>query len=198
MQAQTDWGSSHNLLVKAKLDENWFIISRSNMATRDEFRDQHFWYAGAGLGYQLTKEWSLRAGYRHAQFRPVDKWLKENRTYLEGYYANRFEGFRFTSRSRFEFRDYADARTDDVRFRNEFVLEAPWKWTPLALQPYLEEEVFYSFENERIDMNWLGCGLSWRPMDGVKLKLGYRWNYYRVGNDFRNRNTVVTGMNLFF
>jgi opacity protein-like surface antigen len=63
---------------------------------------------------------------------------------------------------------------------------------------YIEEEVFYSFNNERIDMNWLGGGFSWKPMKRVKLKLGYRWNYFRVGDDFKNRNTLVTGMNVFF
>ena len=33
---------------------------------------------------------------------------------------------------------------------------------------------------------------------GIKIKLGYRWDYYRVGAKWNNRNSVVTGLNLFF
>ena len=35
-------------------------------------------------------------------------------------------------------------------------------------------------------------------MDGVKLKLGYRWNRFRAGDDWANRNVLVTGVNVFF
>lgn len=35
-------------------------------------------------------------------------------------------------------------------------------------------------------------------MKGVKLKLGYRWGHQRIGDDWRNRNVIVTGVNIFF
>jgi opacity protein-like surface antigen len=194
--AETDNGVSVNQLLKVKISDKWFIISRSNIATRD-VDDTFFGYTGAGLGYQFTKEWSVRAGYRRAWFRPGDEWLVENRPYLEAYYSKMITDLRFSSRSRFEFRTF-DYRDNDVRFRNNFTLDLPWKISPLKLQPYIEEEFFYSFDNERIDMNWLGSGLSWKPVKSVKLKLGYRWNYFRVGDDFQNRNTLTVGMNFYF
>ncbi len=102
-----------------------------------------------------------------------------------------------TNRSRFEFR-FFDYREDDVRFRNEIVVEAPWEFTPLKLKPYVEEEFFYSFNEDWIEANWIGAGLSWRPMPGVKLKLGYRWVHQRIGDGWLNRNVIVTGVNVFF
>jgi opacity protein-like surface antigen len=194
--AKTDNGVSTNLLIKAKISDKWFIISRSNLASR-EVDDNFFAFTGVGLGYQFNKKWSLRGGYRRAWFRPKDEWLVENRPYVEAYYARMFGGFRFSSRSRFEFRTF-DYKENDVRFRNCFNLDLPWKISPLKLQPYIEEEFFYSFDNERIDMNWLGFGLSWKPAKGVKLKLGYRWNYFRIGDDFQNRHVLATGINFYF
>jgi opacity protein-like surface antigen len=194
--AETDNGISPNLLFKAKLSGDWFIISRSNLATRDGVDDNFFGYTGAGLGYQISREWSVRAGYRHAWFRPGNEWLQEDRPWVEAYYARMITDFRLSSRSRVEFRLF-DYRDNDVRFRNNLTLDLPWKMSPLRLQPYVEEEFFYSFDNERIDMNWLGGGLSWKPAKGMKLKLGYRWNYFRVGDDFQNRNTLVGGMNFY-
>lgn len=194
----SDGGMSHNLLLKHSLNEKWFLISRSNTASRDHYDDTFFGYTGLGIGYNLNEHWSLRAGYRHAWIRPRDEWLEEDRPYLEGYFADRWEGFRVSNRSRFEFRYYDFDRDDDVRFRNEIVVEAPWELTPLKLKPYVEEEVFFGFNQERIEANWLGGGLAWRPVKGVKLKLGYRWVRQRIGERWINRNVIVTGVNLFF
>ena len=35
-------------------------------------------------------------------------------------------------------------------------------------------------------------------MKGVKLKIGYRWVRQRIGENWINRNVIVTGVNVFF
>lgn len=193
----TDSGASHNLLVKISLDDDWFIVSRSNLASRNDFEDDFLAFTGAALGYQLDQRWSLRLGYRHVWFRPGPEWLEEDRPFIEAYFADRFAGFRVTNRSRAEFR-YFDYREDDVRLRNEITVEAPWALGTPSLRPFLEEEFFYGVRAERFEANWLGAGIAWRPADGVKLKIGYRRNRFRVGDDWRDRDVLVTGINLFF
>jgi opacity protein-like surface antigen len=195
--AERDSGASFNLLLKAPLKDDWFVISRSNLATRDDFADRFLGFTGAGIGYQLTPAWSLRGGYRRVWFRPQDEWLEEDRLYAEAFYGERFDQVRFTSRSRFEFR-FFDYRDDDVRFRNEFVVESNSPIPGTELRLYAEEEFFYGLNDGRFEANWLGAGLAWRPADGVKLKLGYRWNRFRVGDEWRDRDVLVTGINLFF
>lgn len=195
--AERDAGASHNLLIKAPIADDWFVISRSNIASRNDFDERFLGFTGAGLGYQFNPNWSLRAGYRHVWFRPQADWLEEDRLYTELFFADQSPLGRFTSRSRLEFR-YFDYRENDVRFRNEFVLEGASTLGKTPLRPYIEEEFFYSAEQSRFEANWLGAGLAWRPADGVKLKIGYRWNRFRVGDEWRDRDVLVTGINLFF
>jgi opacity protein-like surface antigen len=195
--AQQDAGASYNLVLKAPLSGDWFLLSRSNLATRDNFGDSFLGYTGASIGRQLSKQFSLRLGYRRAWFRFSEDWQPEDRLMLEGYYAARPGGFRVSNRLRAELRSF-DWRDDDIRLRNEIVVEAPWALTRLKLKPYLEEEVFYSTNAGRFEANWLGGGLAWRPAKGLKLKLGYRWNRFRAGDDWANRNVLVTGLNVFF
>lgn len=197
LRAERDAGASYNLLLKGSINDDWFVISRSNIASRNDFDDHFLGYTGAGLGYQLSDLWSIRLGYRHVWFRPRDEWLEEDRPYLEAYFAKRFEDFRFTSRSRLELRLF-DHRDNYARFRNEFTLEAAKPLGSTALRPYLEEEFFYNTKDGQFEANWLGAGLAWRPAKGVKLKLGYRWNHFRVGNEWQDRDVLVTGLNLFF
>ena len=197
LAAERDSGSSLNLLLKYNLSDDWFIISRSNLASRNNHEQFFFGYTGAGLGYQLNNEWSVRAGYRHAWIKPQDEWLEEDRLFAEGYYADKFDGFRVSNRARAEWR-YFDYREKYSRVRNEIAVEAPWSLTSLALKPYLEEEFFYSTNAGRFEANWLGGGLAWRPAKGVKMKVGYRWNHFRVGEEWRDRDVLVLGLNLFF
>jgi hypothetical protein len=197
LRAERDAGGSHNLLLKAPINEDWFFISRSNLATRDDFSQLFLGFTGGGLGYQLTDNWSIRAGYRHVWFRPQNEWLEEDRVFFEAFYADNFEAFRLTSRSRFEYRTF-DYREDYWRFRNEFVLESATPFGNTDIRPYLEEEFFHNTRENHFEANWLGMGLAWRPRDGLKLKVGYRWNYFRAGDDWRSRDVLVTGINLFF
>lgn len=194
--APTDSGSSLNLLVKVDLDDDWFLISRSNLASRNDHDEWFFGYTGAALGYQLSDRWSIRAGYRHAWIR-LDDWLDEDRPFVETYFADTVEGFRVTNRSRIEFR-FFDYREDDIRLRNEITLEAPWLLDSRGLRPYLEDEVFFGTNAGEFEANWLGGGLTWRPEKGVKLKAGYRWNRFRVADEWRDRNVFVLGLNMFF
>ena len=197
LHAERDAGGSHNLLLKGQINDDWFFISRSNLATRDDFSRLFLGFTGGGLGYQFTDSWSIRTGYRHVWFRQRSNWLEEDRLFLEAYYADSFEKFRLTSRSRFEYRLF-DYREDYLRFRNELVIESTRPLRGTDFRPYLEEEFFYNTRNNEFEANWLGAGLAWRPRDGLKLKLGYRWNYFRVGDEWRSRDVLVTGVNLFF
>lgn len=197
VHAQDDWGSAHNLLIKKTLNEDWFIISRSNLAFRRHNEQLFLGYTGASLGYQFNKEWSGRVGFRKAYFKIAEDWREEQRPMVEGYYAKMINGFRFTSRTRAEFR-YIDWRDDDTRLRQEFTLTAPWKFTPLELKPYIADEIFYSVRNDWIEANWFDIGLSFFPWEGTKMKIGYRLNRLRIQGDFTNRHTLVTGVNFFF
>lgn len=197
MHAQDDWGSAHNLLIKKTLSEDWFLLSRSNLAFRRDNEQLFLGYTGASLGYQFKERWSGRVGFRQAYFRIGEDWREEQRPMLEAYYAEIFKGFRLTSRSRAEFR-YRDWTDDDTRLRQEFTLTAPWKFTELGLQPYIANEVFYSLRDDWIEAGWFDLGLSFFPKDGVKMKIGYRLNRLRIQGDLINRHTLVTGLNFFF
>ena len=197
LRGGTDWGSSHFFQVNYTLSEKWFLIHRSLLSTRDDFNDTFFAMGDLAVGYKLGGGWSARAGYRKAWLQPADDWLPEDRPFVELRHFTVRKGFLISNRPRFEFRFYED-RPDHTRFRHELVLEAPWKFTPLELRPYLEEEVFYSFNRGGIEGNWFTIGLAYRPSERVKLKLGHRWLMQKIGSETIYRNVVSTGLLLFF
>ncbi len=192
------WAGDHVFALKADLDEQWTVHSQSKAVLRDNFSEFLGGYTGMGLSYQLTEHWNARAGYRHVWADSGEEWLQESRPYAEAAYARSIEGFRVKNRGRFEYRAFDFEKDDMLRYRNQLAVEAPWKLTALELQPFVEEEVFYSVDEERIDMNRLGAGLAWRPLEGFKLKFGYRWTYFRSGEDFVSRNVLTTALSLAY
>jgi len=192
-----DSGVSLNLLLKSRINDDWFLLSRSNLASRNDNSDFFFGYTGASLGYQLDDTWSLRLGFRYAAIRPQNDWLEEKRPFVETYASKKFEAAKLTSRSRIEWRMF-NHRENDTRLRQEFTLEANKSFTDLNLTPYLEEEIFYSTNDRQVETNWLGGGLAWRPAKGMKVKLGYRWNHFRIGDNWNDRDVLVLGLNLFY
>lgn len=195
--ADRDSGASLNLLLKTTLNDTWFLISRSNLASRDHFDERFLGYTGAGVGYTINRNWSVRVGYRHLWFRPRTRWLEENRPYAEGYWQRNTGDWRLTARTRLEWRQF-NYRENDRRVRVELVVASKAKYPVLGASPYLEHEVFYGVTERQVEANWLGAGLAWRPYPGTKAKLGYRWNRFRVGNRWLDRDVLVMGLNLFF
>ncbi len=197
LQADDDWGSAHNLLLKSDLNKDWFLLSRSNLATRRDNEQLFLGFTGVSLEYQIDKNWSARVGYRTARFRIGDDWRTEYRPMTELYYGDMHNGWRLTSRSRVELR-FPDWRDDDVRLRQEFTATSPWKLTSLEMKPFLEEEIFYSTDNNWVEANWATVGLSYFPFKNTKFKIGYRHNRFRIRGNFTTRHTLVTGVNIFF
>ena len=192
-----DWGTSTNVLFKKNLKHHWFLLSRSNLATRNDNEQIFLGYTGVSLGYQITNQVSSRVGYRIARFRIGEHWQTERRPMTELYVTRWVHGWRFTSRSRAELRQ-PDWKEDDVRLRQEFTFTAPWRLTRLGLQPFAEEELFYSTDKDQFEAYWATVGLSFKPKKGVKFKTAYRYNRVRIQGVLQTRHVLVTGFNFFF
>jgi opacity protein-like surface antigen len=194
--ASRDAGASLNLYVKKNLSAPWFLLTRSNLASRDHFDERFLGYTGFGLGRNLSRAWSVRAGYRHLWFRPRDQWLEESRPYIEAFWQNNSSAVRWTARQRLERRRF-NYRDDESRLRLEWVASLRAKIPSVNASPYFENELFYSLADHDVTTNWLGVGLAWRPQKGLKLKMGYRWNRFRVGQQWRHRDVLVLGASFF-
>jgi hypothetical protein len=77
-------------------------------------------------------------------------------------------------------------------------VDLPWEILPFGIKPYVEEEFFWGRNSGKVEMNWLTGGLYCKPNNSTKLKLGYRWVSARVGDEWENRNQLVTSFNFFF
>ena len=193
-----DWGYAHNNYVIVSLNEKWSLLHRSQATMRNDMSDFFFGYADIGVGYKVLPDWRLDAVYRRAWIRPADKWLIEDRPLFNLTWFGTINDAHISNRSRIEFREYRWNKKDDIRYRNETRVDLPWEILPFGIKPYFEEEFFWGRNAGEIQENWLTGGLYCKPGKGTKLKLGYRWVAARVGDEWENRNQLVTGLNFYY
>ena len=193
-----DWGYAHITFLKAKLNENWGAYTSSQVTWRDDMSDFYFAYLDAGVEYKFNSAWSLGAAYREGWWKIQGDWERENRPLINLTWAGTLKDIRITNRSRLEFRYYEWDKDDDLRFRNRTRIEFPWEVLPGGISPYLEEEIFYGKNRDKIEMHWLMAGLKYKPTDNLKLSLGYRWIEIRVSDEWENRNQLVTSLVVLF
>lgn len=198
LRSETDTGSAHNFIVKYPLEGDWYLSSRNLLVSRDGFDDFFFGYVDANLGHDLGGGWAAEVGYRHAWFDTGDYWRDEYRPSAILSYRGKLGDWSFSNRHRLEYRMFEGGDGERPRYRNETRLVAPWEIGPWKGKPFLEEEVFYEFNGNGLNFNWLTTGLRWKVRDGVFTKLGYRWQAAKFGEDWNHRHQLVTGLMLFF
>jgi len=190
-------GSSHNLFVLDKLDEDSALVYRANVVTRDGFKDLFFGYVDANYRHKLTDSWSVEAGYRQAFLKLGDQWREEYRPMFSLYWRDKLWGGTFSNRHRLEFRYFEGDAQDRVRYRNESVWRSAKTITDYQLRPFVEEEFFYDITGNEINVNWVTLGVSKSWAKGKKWKLGYRLQSQKFNGEWENRHMLVTGISLF-
>ncbi len=193
MYGGSDWGSRHDFQLKQNISEKWDVLHRYMISKN---KDSGYISAGSGdltLQYNLTNSLYLRAGFRLVKSRRGGGWRTEDRPLFALGHSTTVNGIKISNRSRIEFRKY-HFKEDGVRYRHKISIELPWAFTQLELKPYLEEELFYSFDLGDFQSNWLTFGLSFKPTNHLKVKLGHRWISQKSGNGWTYRHQICTAM----
>jgi len=190
-------GSSHNLFVLNKLDNDSSLVFRANMATRDGFSNAFFGYVDGNYRKTLTNHWSVEAGYRHAFLKLGTQWREEYRPMFSLYWRDKLWGGNFSNRHRLEFRYFEGDAKDRLRYRNESVWKSRKTITDYHLSPFIEEEFFYDITGKELNVNWLTLGVSKSWGKGKKWKLGYRLQSQKFNGEWEHRHLLVTGISFF-
>lgn len=193
-----DWIYTHDNVVNVRLNDKWFIAHRSQLNLRDDMSEFYLGLADLGIGYRFLPGWSIEPAYRRVWTKSGDSWLIEDRPLINLAWSGKYRDAGLYARSRFEFREYRWDKKDDFRWRQQLRVDMPWEVLPCGIKPYVEEEWFWGRNSGKFELNWLTGGLYCKPNKHVKLRLGYRWAAARIGDEWENRNVLLTAINLYF
>jgi hypothetical protein len=194
--AATSWAPASELeywpkaFLTIPLNEQWQLgveewLSFNEHATRFKDAQTDLWLHYLGLADWL----SVGIGYKRVYAKPGDDWEMEDRPMLYAAAKTKVYGFGVTNRSRLEYRMPQD-ETDFWRYRHKLIIASPVTFTPLKIQPYTADEVFYSFDGQGFNQQRLYGGVYLPLHEKVRLELFYLWKLDKEDHDWQGTNVL--------
>jgi len=155
--------------------EQWQFALEQRLTFDDGARRLGDYQTDFVVTYAGLADWlSVGLGYKATFEKDDDRWLLENRPYLNVTLKTTLYGFGLSSRSRFEYRHPED---DDEtwRYRNKLTVTAPFPLTAWKILPYVAEEIFINFDEEGFNQQRLYGGFFLPLHERVRLELFYLW-----------------------
>ncbi len=176
-------------IVTVPLPKQWQLgieewLSFNDNASRFKDSQTDLW-----LNYLGLADWlSVGVGYKRVYAKP-DGWETEDRPMLNAAIKSKICGFGVTNRSRFEYRMPED-ETPFWRYRHRVNIVSPVTFTPLKIQPYTAEEIFYSFDGQGFNQQRLYGGVFIPLHEKVRLELFYIWKLDKDDHEWHDTNVL--------
>ena len=184
------WMKATFLIPIAK---QWEFGFEQKMGFEDEARRLDHHAQDFCLSHTNANGWLKLYGALKTAHAPTDlrdDWIHEIRPHASIAVLSEFRGIDVINRSRLEFRNFEDY--DNVwRFRHKIRVDSPVTFTPLRIEPYVAEEIFYNFNADRFYGNRVQAGLFIPLHEKVRLDLFYFWHIQKQDDhDWSSVNVI--------
>lgn len=118
-----------------------------------------------------------------------EDWFAEYQPNFNVTLKHKLEGWKMSSRSRFELRYFDIDKEDTFRYRNKFTLKSPWKWTAWEINPFIADEIFIN-EVDGFNKNRLQMGVGMNIIEHLDGSLYYLWQTSEKGDEWIDTHVV--------
>jgi hypothetical protein len=108
-------------------------------------------------------------------------WKDENVPWIAGTVKFKAAGWDISDKNRFEY-DRVEHTEGDWNYRNFITITPPIKLTRYEIQPYIADEVFYSFDKDIVTANEFRSGVNFKITKNVSGGI-----YYLVRHSHTNK-----------
>ena len=190
-----DWQFWNTDSVEYKINKQLKAKAETEFYFGDDMGEWYYRHIDLGLSYKATDWLELGANYRYLQEKKSDEWMDENRPHGNATLSGTLGPVTLSDRNRFEYR-IREAADDFWRYRNRFRVSAAKGWTRFQLQPYVDDEVFYDFNEHERNQNRVSAGVVTRWASMFKTELYYMLQSSKKSGEWNDTN--ILGLNLKF
>jgi len=193
-----DFQCWNNAVISWKANKDWRITLDEEFRFGDDGNSFYYRHSDLGLTYSGFAEWvDIGINYRHIFEKKSTGWKEENRPHLNATLKWKLCDFSFSNRARFEYRNREDAE-EYWRYRNKFAIKLPFKLTKFEIQPYIADEIFYDFDQERLNRNRFYGGLNFKLAKNLKAEIYYLWQSSEKNDKWNDLYILGTKLKIYF
>jgi len=181
-----------------KLDKDLTIALEEEFRFGDDASNLYYQHSDIGATYSGLADWlSIGINYRHIFEEKSSKWKQENRPHLNATLKWKAADISLSNRLRLEYRNREDAE-EFWRYRNKFSIKMPIKLSKFEIQPYVEEEIFYDFDEETLNRNRLYSGFNLKLLKNLNAQAYYLWESTEKSDKWNDIHVLGTKLKLSF
>ncbi len=190
-----DWQFWNTDSVEYKLHPALRAKAETEFYFGDDMSEWFYRHMDLGVSWKAAGWLEVGANYRYIEEKKSGEWMHEDRPHVSLTLSRTFGPVSVSDRNRFEYR-IREAGDDFWRYRNRLRVGAAQGWTRFQFQPYLDDEVFYDFNEHERNQNRVSAGLSARWTGSFKTDLYYMLQSSLKSGDWIDAN--IAGLNLKF
>lgn len=189
----------HSEGQEGKINDRLKVTLEEEFRFGDDASEFFYYHYDGGIVYSVNKNLDLGLNYRQVYDKkvPHGKFKEENRPHMNATVKWELFGFKLDDRSRLEYRHF-DYQSDRWRYRNKVTAKFPWKFTKLAIQPYLSDELFLSSMGTALSENRGYCGFLFSFFNNLKGELYYMLKSNKTGGKWKAGNILGAKVKLIF
>lgn len=198
VSANTDNKYYSEYAIKHKLNDKFDLFFTPELRYKNDMEDLYYYHIRAGLTYHADKNLDLSLASRFIQTKDSSgDWSNNDTEYIEMIVTPKIKarGFNLSDANKLEYRFIENAR-DRWVYRNLITVAYPAKIGNFEFTPYVSDEVYYDFEIERVNLNWVTIGASKKLTKNLSLGLYYRDETSRVGKTTKWVTNQILGSNV--
>jgi hypothetical protein len=177
--AADDWEYWSQYEIVGSIAKNLDFRVKPELRYNNDFNDLYYMHFEMGVDWKVSKWLVLGPYYRHVNEKKRGDWTVEFRPHLNATFIWAYWGIDLSDRNRLEYRGREE--TQSFRYRNRLMAKLP-KYTQFRIQPYVAEEPFYDFEENRWNKNRAYVGVEFPVVKTLKGGLFFIYES-RLKND---------------
>lgn len=195
-----DWQLWSTDSIKAKINDRWGVYAEEEFRWGKDISQYYYEHTHLELDFKALNWLIICPAIRIAyELNSKEVWYPTYEPQVN--FAGKWNlgDWTFEARARLEERIFDEpGKSDAFRNRDKFTLKSPWKWTPLNLNPYMSDEVFFQEGIDGLAENRLWVGLGMQFFKNLKGELAYMWREVKQTSDNSYLEFNVIQVNLKF
>lgn len=193
-----DWMFWNTDSIQGKLTEKLSAKIESEFRFKDDMSEHYYTHGDIALTYSIYKWFDMAIAYRQIYSLKGTDWKDTNYPHINGTVKWNWADWKFSNRARLAY-SMSEGADDYWQFRSILVMKSPWEITPLKLNPYISDEVFYNFDSEEWTENRAIIGFGFPLfLENIIGKIYYMYNSKKSQDEWDNYNILGTEVSVKF
>lgn len=194
---ERDWEYWSRYSFEAPFTKEISYLIKPEWRIKDDMTDRYLFKLEQAIAFKLNKFLEIAPYYVWQEAKSLGKVDRSDLAYLDmtgKIPLKKIFDLKIIDRLRYQYN--FDKKL--TVWRNSTRLTKALKLGKFEISPFIEDEIFYDTEQDKLNENWASVGVSLSPNKYANIGISYLLDTKKKGNDWTYTNVLVTSFSLKF